>query len=250
MARYAISDIHGCLKTFKKALAEIKLSTDDTLIIVGDLIDRGPKSAELIDFILDLIYRGFNIIVLLGNHEDFMLKSYDEETKFPNSPYGRATNEIFKSWMMNGGRQTLLSYGFDINGSKPIGEWKSTIPKKHIDWLRELDIIYVTDDYVFVHGGLDFHQDDPICETSEDTALWTRIYRIPGSDRKPLIGGRVLVTGHTPTDKETMCEMANGEDLITIDRGCIFNSSEYGHLAVLNLDTKQFRFIKNMDCEE
>jgi serine/threonine protein phosphatase 1 len=233
--RYAISDIHGCIRTFKKALREINFSKDDTLILLGDYIDRGLDSKGLVDYIIEL-QKDHNVIAIKGNHEEFLLLSQDN--------YG-----VYRSWMSNGGMQTLNSYGYPLHSYcvDSLRPWQSYIPKDHLDWFQSLSIVYETEDYVFVHAGLDFQYDDPINETLDDTKLWGRIYRIPGNKRTDAIGGRILVTGHTPTDKDTMIEMANGEDLITIDRGCIFNSSELGHLAVFNLDTKQFRFIKNID---
>ena len=237
MARYAISDIHGCLRTFKKALFEVKFSKDDTLILIGDYIDRGLDSKGVVDHIIALQDDGYNIIPLKGNHEDFLLTAADNIG-------------TYRSWMWNGGRQTLSSYGYDPYNAGELGklnDWVTYIPQRHWDWYKDLCVIYVDADYVFVHGGLDFHQDDPINETTDEQALWNRIYRIPGNKRREIIGNRILVTGHTPTDKDTMCEMTQGEDLITIDRGCVFNSYEYGHLAIINLEDKQIRFIKNID---
>ena len=236
MARYAISDIHGCVRTFKKALREVNFSKQDTLILIGDYIDRGLDSKGVVDHIIQLQEDGYNVIPLKGNHEDFLLRA-------------RENFEVYKSWMWNGGRQTLESYACKLPIAY-IEDYVNAIGEKHWKWYESLDTIYVTHDYVFVHGGLEFQGDDPLTDTTEDTAMWTRIYRIPGKSRSHLIGGRVLVTGHTPTDKATMIEMTRGEDLITIDRGCVFNSSEYGHLAIINLDDKQIRFIKNIDLLE
>lgn len=237
MARYAISDIHGCFRTFKKALREINLSRDDTLVILGDYIDRGLDSKGVVDYIIELQEEGYNIIPLKGNHEDFLLDASSDK-------------EVYKSWMWNGGAQTLESYGFffDHNlGTSAYEQFSEFIPQKHWDWYRSLKTVHEMDDFVFVHGGLDFQHDDPIKDTPDFVKIWERIYRTPGNKRKSLIGNRVLVTGHTPTHKDVMCEMANGEDLITIDRGCVFDSSGYGYLAVLCLDDLQFRFIKNID---
>lgn len=229
MARYAISDIHGCLRTFKKSLREVEFSKEDQLYLLGDYIDRGLDSKGVVDYIIEL-QKDHNLVALKGNHEDFLLQAMTD----------RGT---FRSWLYNGGNNTLQSYGYPLDNSG----WANYIPKEHIEWYESLPSICVLDDYVLVHGGLNFRSDDPINKTFEDEMLWNRIYREPGNARSVALGGRVLVTGHTPTDKETMFEMANGEDMITIDRGCVFKHSEYGHLAVFNLDTKQFRFVKNID---
>lgn len=233
MARYAISDIHGCLRTFKKALRIIEFSKDDTLILLGDYIDRGIDSKGVIQYIIDLIADGYRVIPLRGNHEQFLIESLK-----PLPPYASGPSSVVGMWMCNGGDKCLDSYG-------AIYPWE--IPIEHGEFIKSLKLIHEEDDYVFVHGGLNFQLDNPIKESSEDCILWERLYRVPGNKRKAGIGNRILVTGHTPTSKDVMIEMANGEDLITIDRGCVFDGSQYGHLAVFNLDTKQFNFIKNID---
>lgn len=236
MARWCMSDIHGCYKTFCKALIEINFSKNDTLLILGDMIDRGVNSKAVIDKIIELKKDKYNIIVLKGNHCAFALESLDNPG-------------VYNSWMMNGGKQTLESYGYVYCSSyteDPMEMWPKFIPQEHMDFFNSLKLVHEEDDYIFVHGGLNFYLEDPIKNSTEDDILWTRLNRKPIGYYSSKLGGRTLVTGHTPTDKQTMIEMTN-EDHICVDRGCVFQNATYGHLAVLNLDDKQFRWIKNCD---
>lgn len=232
MSRYAVSDLHSCILTFKKALKGINFSKNDSLVIIGDIIDRHPRVKETIDFILQLQKDGYDITVLLGNHEDMMLSCLPDKTPLMD----------LNNWYINGGRATVESYGFTYNCGK---HWQTFIPQDHIDFLKSLPKIYVTPDYVFVHASLNFYSSDPINNTNSTVALWERGM---GKVDNSLIGGRMLITGHTPTPKDKMIEMVNGGSHAIIDRGCCFTTfSELGYLAVLNLDDQQLRFFPNID---
>jgi serine/threonine protein phosphatase 1 len=130
----AISDIHGCYRTFQHMLEEvIELQKEDILVLCGDFIDRGPDTRGLIRYILQLQQEGFQIECLKGNHEAMMLKSLDNPTE-------RAT-----TWLFNGGRETLASYGC----SHP-----EEFPKDHLDFFRNLKLHTQVDAYIFVHAGV------------------------------------------------------------------------------------------------
>jgi serine/threonine protein phosphatase 1 len=228
--RYALSDLHGCRNTFHRALKEIEFTKQDTLIIVGDIYDRGPDCKGIIDDVLVLQRQGYNIVMTIGNHEIFALEATKGEG-------------IYKMWIGQGGAKTLLSYGI----TDPYKDWtafQKAIPDRHWEFLDNLPNIYELEDYVFVHAGLDFKLDNPLTETPEDFMLWERNGWVNFDQKK--IGNRMLVVGHTPTSKQNIIASLD-TGLINIDRGCIFKGADYNHLAVLNLDTKWFRFIKNID---
>ena len=228
--RYALSDLHGSRLTFHRALKEIQFTKHDSLIIIGDIYDRGLDCKGIIDDIIILRKQGYNIIVTIGNHEVFALEA-------------AKTEAIYNMWISQGGYATLLSYGLFT----PTKDWllfQNAIPDEHWDFLDNLPTIHETEDYVFVHAGLDFSLDNPLTETPEDFMLWER-YGWKNFDKRK-IGNRMLVVGHTPTSKENIIASLD-TGLINIDRGCVFKGADYNHLAVLNLDTKWFRFIKNCD---
>lgn len=230
MARYAVSDIHGCLRTFKKALQTVGFSKRDSLVICGDYVDRGLDSKGVIQYILELIVGGFDIIPLKGNHEDFLLGAISKRA-------------VFHDWMNNGGYQTLVSYGYNAGVDK---HWITFIPDEHIQFIKRLPLIFNDwDDYVFCHGGLDFTLSNPIEDSSADCILWNRTGYVDNTS----IGGKTLITGHTVQSREKVIHMIERKTPrhIIIDRGCVFQGSDYNHLAILNLDTLYVNFIKNID---
>jgi serine/threonine protein phosphatase 1 len=240
-----MSDIHGCQRTFLKALRTVDFKKGDDLFLLGDYIDRGLDSCGVIKSIMELQQVGHNIVALKGNHEDFLLQSYVEDD-IKVETYSGYRDSVFASWMMNGGVKCLASYGYVDSGYVNVN-WRSVIPKHHLEWMQSLPLMAVTDEFVFCHAGLDFSTSDPINNTSEDCLLWSRTGYVDSSK----IGGRLLVTGHTPRSKQQMEDMVSGKDAhrkhIIVDRGCVFTQSDYGHLAVLNLDTKYINFVKNID---
>jgi len=116
MPRYAITDIHGCAKTFKKMLAELNFSQKDKLYLLGDYIDRGPDSKGVLDHILDLQSSGYEVHCLKGNHEEKILLSRHDINQSRN-------------WLTWGGKETLESFGVDkIND----------IDNKYLEWMEAL----------------------------------------------------------------------------------------------------------------
>ena len=95
---FVIGDIHGCCNTFKKLLAELAIQKSDEIYCIGDYVDRGNDSKGVIDLIINLRIKGYQIHTLRGNHEQMMLDStIDEERLF--------------HWLQNGGIETLTSFG-------------------------------------------------------------------------------------------------------------------------------------------
>ncbi|MBW2141308.1 MAG: metallophosphoesterase [Deltaproteobacteria bacterium] len=126
----AIGDIHGCFDKFKKLMDAINWKpAEDTLVFMGDYVDRGPDSAGVIEYIIELKRQSGNLICLMGNHEQLFLEYL-----------GGQANQIF---FLNGGLDTLASYGGDRH-----------IPDSHIEFLNSLLPYYETDEYIFAHAGL------------------------------------------------------------------------------------------------
>src|SRR5436190_4191878 len=96
---FAIGDIHGCALTLEKLLLhELQINRHDEIYFLGDYIDRGPRSREVIDLILALQKENYGVRTLRGNHEQLFIDSEKDFTQFEN-------------WLGNGGRRTLESFG-------------------------------------------------------------------------------------------------------------------------------------------
>lgn len=174
---YVIPDIHGrydCLRAICKRI--LPLRKDDRLILLGDYIDRGPDSAKVIEYLIELKskYKD-NIIPLLGNHEWFVLASL-KEVSYIQNPLELSP---FAMWMQNGGAQTVLSYaaqrGLKIDNTFVISQnrVRDFIPQSHIDFmLNETYLMYETENYIFVHAGCDPNK--AANPADSDVYLWDR----------------------------------------------------------------------------
>lgn len=217
--RWAISDIHGCNRTFKKLLSEI--GNYEHLYLLGDYIDRGPDSAGVLDTIMSLP----RTTALMGNHELMLLDAI------------KGSPEYLDDFLYNGGKNTLKSFGVsDIHD----------IPSKYISWISRLKPILKLEDYILVHGGLDFKAKDPFSMSTQNISemLWNR-----GEDyhTKKALGKRIIV-GHDPKDLKFIKQSAHGKRVF-IDGGCVYSSRGLNHLVAFNMDTNDLIFQKNIESK-
>jgi len=173
---YAIGDIHGCLSHLEHLLELVNPDLDrHQLIFMGDYIDRGPHSAQVVDLIINLKkrYNPENIICLMGNHERMFLDYLDGKDEM--------------LFLMNGGVTTTASY-WGEHGDR----LNRRLPSEHWDFYNTLKLYYETDDYIFVHAGL--RPGLPLEVQQEEDLLWIRKEFI-SSDYD---FGRRVIFGHTP----------------------------------------------------
>lgn len=227
MTRYAISDIHGCNRTFQELLKTIHFSKDDQLFLLGDYVDRGPDSNGVISFILDLQKQGYDVRCLKGNHEEMWLRALSHE-------------EEIDIWMRNGGEATMQSYlAHDPNG----------IPSEHIDFLNSLPLYLESDNFLMVHAGIDFKHPNPLQDPFG--LLWSRNWQ-DKIDRNWL-GDKIVIHGHTPTPRiliEFQLEVIHRIPAIDIDAGCVYTHAAHsglGYLCAFNMDQRSLVFQKNSE---
>lgn len=220
--RFAIGDIHGCSRTLRAMMAEmIRPEPHDIIYLLGDYIDRGPDSKEVLDYLMDLFMGDCDLRPLRGNHEQMLLDAIED-------------SKTFAIWKANGGYATLKEFGI----SHP-----RDLPQRYLDFLNIMPLMHLMDDYVLVHAGLDFRKDNPIAETSSYDLLWARDYRV-----NPVkLEGRTLVTGHSRTQLFAIHDSLQSCH-INLDNGC-FSKGELGEgaLVALNLDTREL--LVQMNCE-
>ncbi len=225
MARYAISDIHGCARTFAALLSKIGLNQSDELFLLGDYIDRGPDSKGVLDLIFSLKKEGYNIICLRGNHEQMLLDALDKRGS--GVFYGIHRDEAM-----------LNSFGV---------QWASAIPESYITWMRETIFYVETDGYILVHAGLNFKSPDPLTDTY--SMIWIRNWYRQIS--KKWLRGRTIVHGHTPIPQDQIRrQLANlGETpALDIDAGCNFiGEAGYGTLCAFDLERRMLFFQENVE---
>ncbi len=151
---YAVGDVHGCYAQLERMLALIEADdrqrgpAETQVVMLGDLIDRGPQSAQVIErFVADMpAFARFRF--LMGNHEEAMLESLAEHAD------PRASG-----WLRYGGRETLASYGVP-DGVLELGGWllsdalRQHVPAAHLDFLAAFEDTIEIGDYLFVHAGI------------------------------------------------------------------------------------------------
>jgi serine/threonine protein phosphatase 1 len=191
---YAIGDIHGCYGLMKDVLA--RLAADyagraagrrPILIFLGDYIDRGPASAEVLEALVWIRRReDLEVHLLKGNHEQALLAFLDAPER--GGP-----------WLAFGGAETLASYGVTPPAEddapealvRARDELLERMPASHLKLLQELELAVVVGDYAFVHAGV--RPGAPLEAQEENDLLWIR----KGFVDQPGPFGKVIVHGHT-----------------------------------------------------
>jgi len=174
---FAIGDIHGCADEVDSLIKAIAPTAGDTVVFVGDYVDRGPSARDVIELALDLEKTKAEYVFLKGNHEDMMM-SY---LGMPGN-YG-------ESFLFNGGIATLESYGV---GEADLERAHELLPETHTDFLRRLGTSYYRPPYLFVHAGI-----MPMRQLEEqqvEDMLWIRQEFIFNPHKLDAI----VVFGHTP----------------------------------------------------
>ncbi len=208
--RYAISDIHGCPQTLKRALELVDFSHEDELFLLGDYIDRGPDSQGVIDFIWELQADGHQVVCLRGNHEEMLLEFAE--------------------------------------GKRMLYDWRPerSMHDKVIDWMQGLPFYHEIPGYLLVHAGLNFRAEDPLAD--KQAMLWIRYFQ--EDIDLDWLGDRIVVHGHTPATAsqiEADIRFMSMNKCCCIDSGCAFTKQGLGYLTVLNLDTLEARQLKRVD---
>jgi len=155
---YAIGDVHGRLDLVLLAVEAISEHVGRApfrVIFLGDYVDRGPESRGVIEFLMDLQQR-WPVTCLKGNHEDLMIQAVT------NPGDGR-----LRRWLVNGGDQTLRSYGVDEDG-----DLAAAIPRAHIRWMSGLPRTTGDEHRIYVHAGL--MPGTPVHKQKDETFLWIR----------------------------------------------------------------------------
>lgn len=221
--KYAISDIHGCPKTFQRLVEEkLALKKTDHLYLLGDYINRGPDSKGVIDYILALKGLGYKVHTLRGNHEDLLLEAYDDPKRH---------NRFLK----NGGKITLAS--FDAQHVRDI-------PEVYLQFIRETKFYFEVDNFLLVHAGFNFTAKDPFKDYH--SMMWMRKIKVD----KDILGDRIIVHGHTPAKKKKVRDQfKKGKipQLINIDSSCVYYPKKGCRLCALELNSLKPTFSRNVE---
>lgn len=201
----AIGDIHGCRTALETLLEAIQPTENDTIVTLGDYIDRGPDSRGVIDTLIRLGERT-QLVGVLGNHEEMMMEVLHH-------------GEAHHSWLRYGGVETLDSYGFDGD--------LDFLPPEHQEFLNSLGDFYTSGDYFFTHAAY-----DPEIALEEQEVEMLRWYSLTNGIPQRHISGKTAVVGHTANRDG---EILDCEHLICLDTYCYGG----GWLTAMEVNSRQ-----------
>jgi serine/threonine protein phosphatase 1 len=228
---YAIGDIHGRADLVSLLLAHIAADaaasrnvTRRTLIFVGDYVDRGPDSRQVVETLISGLPQGFDVHFLKGNHEAILLDFLEDAS-------------WLDYWRANGADPTLLSYSVDVEGlvrtKAPSEEWRrafvAALPETHRRFYQGLELMVSRGSYLFAHAGV--RPGVPLEAQEPHDLIWIRGDFLESEE--PF--GKVVVHGHTPAVEPQL--RANR---IGIDTGACFT----GRLTALKLQDRSKSFLQ------
>jgi serine/threonine protein phosphatase 1 len=199
----AIGDVHGCNAALDALLQAIQPVADDCIVMLGDYIDRGPGSRQVVDRLLQLSSQ-CQLIPLMGNHELMLLSA-------------RQSASDLAMWLESGGRETLGSYAGSLE----------SIPEEHLRFLEACRWSYETDSHLFVHAN--YHADAALEDQTEFVLFWKHL---PYGRPLPHYSGKIAVLGHTP---QRSGQILDAGHFLCIDTFCVGG----GWLTALDVNTRQ-----------
>lgn len=225
MSRHlAIGDIHGCFVALRTLEVYLEFQPDDTIITLGDYVDRGPKSKSVIDWLIEA-EKKYNLVPLRGNHELMMLDARHGGISYDN-------------WMYVGGNATLKSYASADAKEGSI----SDVPESHWEFLEnQLLPYYETETHLFVHANA--YPDLPLSDQPDYMLYWEKYDDPPMHE-----SGKVMVCGHSSqkngwpiTNGNAICidTWACGDGWLTcldVNAGKFWQADNLGEVVQFHLD--------------
>ena len=200
----AIGDIHGCSVALAALLDAVNVAPDDTIILLGDYVDRGIDSKGVLDQLIELSSH-CHLVSILGNHDEMMLHANDNRSEL-------------RFWLNCGGDIALASYG--------NSERLNLIPREHFRFLESCLPYFETDTHIFLHAN--YKPNVPVAKLDDHTLRWLSLndYVPP----EPHCSGKTVIVGHT-----SQSEVLDLGYLTCLDTGCCFG----GWLTALDVPAGQ-----------
>jgi len=220
--RFVIGDIHGCAETLQNLIeVQLKLTTNDQLFLLGDMIQKGPQSRQTIDYIIDLIKQGYKIYPIRGNHEQEALNTSDEEPEL-------------LIWLFKNSQDMLDN---------------DKLKKKYYNFFSALPYYYELDNFFLVHAGFNFKVKYPFEDFK--SMMWIRKFET----NEKFIGNKTIIHGHQPQDIFTIKDdIAKKKKVIGLDCGVnyrkkhkIYDYKKMAWLCALDMDSYELYIQKNIE---
>ena len=199
----AVGDIHGCALALQRLIEAVRPTADDLVVTLGDYVDRGPESRQVVDLLIDLEDR-CQLAPLLGNHEIMMLEALEDL-------------ESLRFWLECGGMATVESYGGGME----------EIPAAHLAFFHRCHRFVETEDFIFLHANYD--PDLPLDAQPDRLLFWEHVVRRLPPEHYT---GKTVIVGHTP---QTSGEILDLGHLICLDTYCVGD----GWLTAMEMESRQ-----------
>jgi serine/threonine protein phosphatase 1 len=237
--QFIISDIHGCYYTLEKLLENVFVADADAkLVFVGDYVDRGNHSKDVINLLLAL-QKEREVVYLRGNHDDVVgwlltghALSHDRWIRFdPVLNY--------RWWSHNGLIKTVNSYGVIYDGlDESLEQWRGTVPEEHKRFFESLKLYWENDTHFACHGFMRPTEELPrdlkfMPSDRNDETMWERYLRSPSGTldiTRKIQWDKIGVFGHTPTITYGSPTPIKYDKIRLIDTGVFMN----GYLTAYN----------------
>lgn len=208
---FCIGDLHGHMAELTGLMQLLYdrgglVPERDTVIQLGDMVDGGPHSKQVVEWCMAMAGRYPHWVFLYANHEDLLLDALRHNSR----TYGD-----YRLWWDQGGRATAHSYlpADATDYERAIMQPRDVIPTAHLAWLETRPLYHETDRYIFVHAGL--RPGIPLTRQTTEDLLWIRDTFIASEHDF----GKVVVFGHTPMKGPLVMPNKIGIDTMTFDRG-------------------------------
>ncbi|MDX1968881.1 MAG: metallophosphoesterase family protein [Planctomycetaceae bacterium] len=213
----AIGDTHGCDVALETLLQRLELSTNDTLVVLGDVVDRGPNTRRVLDLLIELS-RACRLAPVLGNHEEMMQQAL-------------AGVLSMRSWLRCGGFESLTSYGGIVDD----------IPQAHYLFLDAMLPYWETKSEIFVHAGID--PSSSLVDQESDVLRW----QSTRGDEAPHVSGKRVICGHTHQQSgrprvspgwvclDTWAYGDGWLSCLDVDRDIVYQANQRGEYRILRL---------------
>jgi len=205
MRTLAIGDIHGCYTALTFLLQQVKPTPSDRIVFLGDYVDRGPATKQVVDTLIEL-KKSCATTFIRGNHELMMLEARQKDD----------------GWRSCGGLETLRSYQAELSD-----DWISQVPEAHWEFFEDTQLFLETDTHIFIHGCLE--PDLDMKDQSDGVLFWDPFSKM----KKPHKSGKRVICGHT---KQGSGKPANVGYAVCIDTGAAYG----GWLTCLDTETGKY----------
>jgi serine/threonine protein phosphatase 1 len=223
--RFVATDLHGCLRTFRYLVEEeLRLRPADHLYLLGDYVNKGPDSAGVLAYLMQLQAAGYQAHCLRGNHDQELLDAI----------FSRGDGDPWRTPAERA--MTLASFGV----MRP-----AEIAPRYVQWLASLPLQLELPDFVLVHAGFNFALPPEEMRRDTHSMLYAKQFTYDPSR----LAGKRLLHGHVPTPVAAVrASVAARAGAIGLDTGGVYRRNpELHHLAALNLDSWELHLVENRE---